>query len=71
MDIKMNRGMLGMPTLPPQLPALLFVLGAAAAGFGLLVLVYEWLLRWLVAGVFMVIGLVLLMTASKARRMLG
>lgn len=71
MDIKMNRGIPGMPSLPPQLPQLLFVLGAAAAGLGLMVLVYEWLLRWMVAGVFLLLGAVLLMTATRAKRMLG
>ncbi len=71
MDFKLKAGMPGMPSIPPQLPSVLFVLGAAVAGFGMLVLVYEWLVRWLVAGVFMILGLVLLMTAARARRMLG
>ncbi|MBL8735901.1 MAG: hypothetical protein JNL12_05680 [Planctomycetes bacterium] len=71
MDFKLKAGMPGMPSIPPQLPGVLFVLGAAVAGFGMLVLIYEWLVRWLVAGVFMVLGLVLLMTAARARRMLG
>ena len=72
MDIKLNRGFPGMPgMIPPQLPTLLFVLGAACAGFGLLVLVYEWLLRFLVAGMFMLLGLVLLLTAARAKRMVG
>lgn len=71
MDFKLKAGMPGMPSIPPQLPSVLFVLGAAVAGFGMLVLVYDWLVRWLVAGVFMILGLVLLMTAARARRMLG
>ena len=71
MDFKLKAGMPGMPSIPPQLPGVLFVLGAGVAGFGMLVLIYEWLVRWLVAGVFLVLGVVLLMTAARARRMLG
>jgi hypothetical protein len=47
------------------------VLGAAAIGFGLLLLWNEWLLRYMVAGVFLLIGAVLLMTGLRAKRMLG
>ncbi|MBL8732784.1 MAG: hypothetical protein JNN13_10485 [Planctomycetes bacterium] len=71
MDIKLNRGMPGMPSLPPNLPVILMVLGAMCAGFGLLLLFNEWLLRWLVAGIFIVIGALLFLTAMRARRMLG
>ena len=71
MDIKLNRGMPGMPQLPTQLPTLLLLLGGAAIGLGLLLLFNEWLLRWLVAGVFLLIGAVLLLTGLRARRLLG
>ena len=71
MDFQLGRGMPGMPKVPQQLPMLLFVIGAAAVGFGFAVLVYEWLLRWLVAGVFVLLGVVLLATAARAKRMLG
>jgi hypothetical protein len=71
MDIKLNRGMPGMPPIPTQLPTLLLLLGAAAIGFGLLLLWNEWLLRWLVAGVFLVIGAVLALTGLRAKKMLG
>jgi hypothetical protein len=71
MEINLNRGMPGMPQLPTQLPTLLLVLGAAAIGFGLLLLWNEWLLRYMVAGVFLLIGAVLLMTGLRAKRMLG
>ncbi len=71
MDFKLKGGMPGMPQLPTQLPTLLFVLGGAVCAFGCLLLVYEWLLRWLVAGVFLVVGCLLLMTAMRAKRMLG
>ena len=71
MDIKLNRGMPGMPQIPAQLPTLLLFLGAASIGFGLLVIFNPWLLVWLVAGVFILIGAVLLVTGLRAKRMLG
>lgn len=71
MDFQLGRGMPGMPQVPQQLPTLLFVLGGAAVGLGFAVLIYEWLLRWLVAGVFVLLGVVLLATAARAKRMLG
>ncbi len=71
MDIKLQRGMPGMPQIPTNLPVLLLVLGAGAIGFGLLLLFNEWLLRWLVAGVFLVIGAVLLLTGLRAKKLLG
>jgi hypothetical protein len=71
MEINLNRGMPGMPQVPTQLPTLLLLLGGGAVGFGLLLLFNEWLLRWLVAGVFLLVGGVLLMTGLRARRMLG
>jgi hypothetical protein len=71
MDIKLNRGIPGMPPIPSQLPTLLLILGAGSAGFGLLILWNEWLLRYLVAGLFLLIGAVLAMTGLRAKRMLG
>ena len=71
MDIHLNRGMPGMPTLPPQLPILLFVLGAGAIGFGMLLIFNEWLLTYLVAGLFLLVGALLLLVGLRARRMLG
>ncbi len=71
MEINLNRGMPGMPQLPTQLPNLLLLLGGGAVLFGLLLLWNEWLLRWLVAGMFLLVGAVLLMTGLRAKRMLG
>jgi hypothetical protein len=71
MDINLNRGMPGMPQLPTQLPSLLLLLGSAAIGFGLLLIWNDWLLRWLVAGVFLLIGALLVLTGLRARRLLG
>ena len=71
MEFKLKGGMPGMPSLPPQLPALLFVLGGGVFGFGLLLLFNEWLLRYMVAGVFLLLGAVLLLTGLRAKRLLG
>lgn len=69
MDIHLNRG--GMPNVPAQLPTLLLLLGGGAICLGLLLLWNEWLLRWLVAGVFLLLGGVLVLTGLRAKRMLG
>jgi hypothetical protein len=71
MDIKLNRGMPGMPQIPTQLPILLFVLGGAFILLGALLITNEWLLRWLVAGVFLAIGGVLVLTGLRAKKILG
>ncbi len=71
MDFKLKGGLPGMPQIPTQLPTLLFVLGSCAIGFGLLLIFNEWLLRWLVAGVFLVLGAVLLLTGLRAKKFLG
>jgi hypothetical protein len=71
MDINLNRGMPGLPQVPAQLPMLLLLLGGGALGFGLLLIWNEWLLRWLVAGVFLLLGAVLVLTGLRAKRMLG
>ena len=71
MDIHLKGGMPGMPSIPPQLPLVLLVVGCGSIGFGLLLIFNEWLLRWLVAGVFILLGGVLLMTGLRAKRMLG
>jgi uncharacterized membrane protein HdeD (DUF308 family) len=71
MDINLNRGMPGMPQIPSQLPTLLLILGALAAGFGVLLLFNPQLLVYLVAGVFLLIGAVLVLTGLRAKRMLG
>jgi len=74
MDINLKRGlpgMGGMSQIPTALPTLLLVLGCGAIGFGLLLLWNEWLLRWLVAGVGLLAGGVLLLTGLRAKKMLG
>ena len=71
MDIRLKGGMPGMPTIPPQLPLLLLMLGAGAIGFGLLLMWNEWLLRYLVAGVFLLVGVLLMLVGLRAKRMVG
>jgi hypothetical protein len=71
MEINLNRGMPGMPQLPTQLPTLLLFLGGGAIFLGMLLFLNEWLLRWLVASLFCVVGAVLVLTGLRAKRMLG
>jgi hypothetical protein len=71
MDINLNRGMPGMPKLPTQLPTLLLVLGGGAIGLGVLLIVNPQLLVYLVAGLFITVGALLMMTGLRAKRMLG
>ena len=61
----------GMSAIPPNLPLLLLVIGIAAIGFGLLLLWNEWLLRYLVAGIFILLGGLILLVGARAKRMLG
>lgn len=72
MDFTLNRGLPGgMPQLPPALPNLLLLVGGCIAGLGLLLLWNEHLLRYLVAGVFLAIGGLLLLIGVRAKKMLG
>lgn len=72
MDINLKGGgMPGMPSIPPNLPMVLLVLGLASIGFGLLLLWNEWLLRYLVAGIFILLGGLILLIGARAKRMLG
>lgn len=68
MEINLNRG---LPQLPTQLPTLLLIVGGGSLFLGLMLIWNEWLLRWMVAGVFLLIGALLLVTGLRARRMLG
>lgn len=68
MEFNLNRG---MPSVPPQLPLLLLFLGGGAIVFGLLLIFNEWLLRWIVAGLFLLLGAILVLTGLRAKRMLG
>jgi hypothetical protein len=72
MDINLKGGgMPGVPSIPPNLPIILLVLGVASIGFGLLLLWNDWLLRYLVAGIFLLLGGLILLIGARAKRMLG
>lgn len=72
MDFTLNRGMPGgMPQLPPALPNLLLFVGGCIALLGLLLFWNEHLLRYLVAGVFLLVGAVLVLIGLRAKKMLG
>lgn len=72
MDINLKGGgMPGIPTIPQNLPMLLLIIGVASIAFGLLLLWNEWLLRYLVAGVFIMLGGIVLLIGARAKRMLG
>jgi hypothetical protein len=64
-------GMPGIPSIPQNLPKLLLIIGVLSIGFGLLLLWNEWLLRYLVAGIFIALGGLVLLIGSRAKRMLG
>jgi hypothetical protein len=69
MDINLKGG--GIPSIPQNLPMLLLIIGVLLIGFGLLLLGNEWLLRYLVAGVFILLGGLVLLSGARAKRMLG
>lgn len=77
MEHQIHRGMPGgmpfggMPTLPPHLATLLLLLGGGAIFLGLLLFLNEWLLRWLVAGLFCAVGAFLVLIGLRVKRMLG
>jgi uncharacterized membrane protein HdeD (DUF308 family) len=72
MDINLKGGGLpGMSAIPPNLPLLLLILGIASIGFGVLLLTNPWLLTYLVAGIFIALGGLILLIGARAKRMLG
>ena len=71
MEFKLKGGMPGMPQIPSQLPMLLFLLGGGAIGLGLLVFFNPQLVVWMIAGVFILIGVILVLTGLRAKRLLG
>jgi uncharacterized membrane protein len=69
MTFQLNRG--GLPQFPPNAPLFLIVPGAGLALFGLLVLFNPDLIRWMVGGLFLVVGGLMLFAGMRARKMLG
>lgn len=71
MEYRMKGGMGGMPQLPPAAPYLLLVPGVCLLGFGFLLFFNEWLLRWILAGMFVFVGGLLTLFGLRVKRMLG
>jgi hypothetical protein len=61
----------GMPQVPAALPQILMVVGAALAFLGLLVIYNPDLLRYMVGGVFLLIGALLALIGYRVRRLVG
>ena len=64
-------GMGGMPQLPRAAPYLLLIPGLCLCAFGLLLFFNEWLLRWIVAGLFLVVGGLLTLIGLRTKKMMG
>jgi hypothetical protein len=71
MEYKLKGGMPGMPQLPPALPQILMVVGGALAFLGLFVIYNPDLLRYMVGGVFLLVGALLALIGYRARRLVG
>jgi len=70
MEFKLRGGM-GTPQLPPNAVYMLIVPGICLIGLGLLLMFNEWLLRYLVAGLLLLLGGLLTLAGWRAKRMLG
>jgi uncharacterized membrane protein HdeD (DUF308 family) len=68
MDFNLPRG--GMPQLPPQVPMFLLIPGVLLIGLGVLVIWNPFLIQYMVAGVFIVLGLLLVLAGRRMQRML-
>ena len=71
MEFKLRGGMPGMPQLPPGAPYLLIVPGALLIGFALLLFFNPWLIAYMIASLFLVVGGLLVFAGMRAKRMLG
>ena len=71
MDFKLRGGMPGMPQLPPHAPMLLIVPGVGFILFGVTLIFNAWLLVYMVAGIFLLLGGLLTMAGLRAKKMLG
>ena len=71
MEFKLKGGMGGMPQLTPAAPYLLIVPGVFLLAVGMLLFFNEWLLRWIVAGMFLVLGGLLTLAGMRAKKFLG
>ena len=74
MDYRLKGGMPGlpgMPQLPPTAHLIPLVIGGGLVLFGVALFFNEWLLRWIVAGILVFVGLLLTMLGLRLKRMLG
>ena len=71
MEYKLKGGMPGMPQVPPAMPMILLILGIGMIGFGVLLFVNEWLLRYIVASVFVLLGALLTVAGARAKKLVG
>ena len=71
MEYKLKGGMPGMPQVPPALPQILMAAGVGMAFLGLLVIYNQELLRYMVGGVFVLLGALLALIGYRARRLVG
>jgi hypothetical protein len=71
MEYKLKGGMPGMPQVPAALPQILMIAGGALAFLGLFVIYNPDLLRYMVGGVFLLIGALLALIGYRARRLVG
>jgi hypothetical protein len=68
MEFNLPRG--GMPQIPPQAAMFVLVPGVLLIGIGVLVLFNEVLIKFMVAGVFIVLGGLLVLLARRLQRMI-
>lgn len=61
----------GMPQLPPAAPMIPLVIGGGLILFGVMVFFNEALLRWIVSGILVLLGLLLTLLGLRLKRMLG
>lgn len=71
MEFKLKGGMSGTPQFPANAPMMLMVPGVVLIAVGLLVLWNPELIKWMVAGVFILLGGMLTMAGMRAKRLLG
>jgi len=64
-------GMPGMPQVPPALPGILMVVGFGCAFLGMFVIYNPDLLRYMVGGVFLVLGALIALIGWRTKRFLG
>ena len=71
MEYKLKGGLPGVPQVPPAMPMFLMLIGGGLVFLGALLFVNEQLLRYLVSGMFVVVGLLLALVGYRARRLVG